>query len=200
LIQTKTYINFLNFIKNENAAEGVVKANDDNKLNQKRKVNLRFMFVSLISPFFVQNVSFFKQLSKDNKKVWLKQSYLLLTWFYHISFLESKKKTKNRIMFFVFPIRLRKFTLTKAPIAHKNWSKEQYQTKFYKFKISYTSRLNENFHVNSVNAGLLFALISKKDFPIFETNVLFLKYYQFFFFLSDTSYFNYYKFINKKTS
>ena len=98
-------------------------------------------------------------------------------------------------MFFVFPIKVRKFTLTKAPMAHKNWSKEQYQTTFYKFKISYKSLLDENFYVNSVNAGLLFSLISKRTFPTFETNLLFLKYYQFFFFLSDAKYFDYNKFI-----
>ncbi len=165
--------------------------------NENRKTCFNFLFVSLISPFFSQNLVLLNQAPSWQKKILLKQSYILLTWVYHLSFVESKKNKKARLAFFVLPVQRRVFTLTKAPIAHKNWSKEQYQTKFYKLKISFSALIDEDFKLNSVDAAALFALITKKQFPNLETNVLFLKYYTVFFHFSDCFYFNFYKFVSK---
>lgn len=171
--------------------------NKTNLLDKKIKYN--FLFISLISPFFSSNIHFFDQLSINSKKVLLKQSYILLTWFYYLSFLEIKKNKKNKLKFFVFPTYRRKFTTTKAPMAHKNWSKEQYQFKFFKIKISFIGLLDDETPVNDTNFSLLFILLNKKNFPSFETNLLFLKYYNFLFYFNDFKFFNFYRFIKKKS-
>ena len=97
------------------------------------------------------------------------------------------------------------FTVTKAPMAHKNWSKEQYKFDFYNFKISVKGlfskknlflkkeKENEKF-VKTVKQVLMIMLITKNTFPKFETNIFLLKNYQSFLSFSDTYYFNYYYF------
>lgn len=61
-------------------------------------------------------------------------------------------------------------------MAHRTRSKEQYKIQFYKFKISFKSRLRSNLpQVNSLDALLMLIMLSKKNLPQFETNVLFLK-------------------------
>ena len=162
-----------------------------------KKINYKFFFISLIPPFLSSNVFFFNQLMIDEKKILLKQSYILLTWFYYLSFLNAKKDKKNKLKFFVLPTKKIKFTLTKAPMAHKNWSKEQYQLKFYKIKIQFKSFFEDENELTRINYSLLFILLAKKNFPVFETNLLFLKYYNFFFFFKDSYYFNLYRFVTR---
>jgi hypothetical protein len=95
----------------------------------------------------------------------------------------------------VLPLNRRKFTLTRAPMAHKTFSKEQYKFQFYKFKITFNAFLKEKCVLNSLNAGLLFVLLSKKFFPQFETNILFLKSCNIVFIVKDKQYFDYFKFL-----
>jgi hypothetical protein len=164
------------------------------KLNQ--KINYNFLFVSLISPSFFSNISFSNQLSTNQKKLLLKQSYILFTWIYYLSFIENKKNKKNKIKIFVLPTHKRKFTKTKAPMAHKNWSKEQYLFKFYKIKISFNSFFDEeNFLINA-DSTFLFLILNKKNFPILESNLLFLKFFNLLFFFKDQNYFNFIKQFN----
>ena len=152
----------------------------------------------MISPFIVNNLRFnFNSLIKE-KKVMLKQSYIILTWFYYISFINQKKNNKNKIKFFILPVQNEKFTLTKAPMAHKNWSKEQYKFNFYKFVVSFKCKLKEDNNISSLNESILFILLTKKNFPFFETNIFFLKNINFLFKFKDRSYFNYYNFLNNK--
>jgi hypothetical protein len=170
------------------------------KLNYNNSLRIKFTFVSLISPFLINNLRFNFNLLTKEKKIMLKQSYILLTWFYYISFINQKKNKKNKVKFFVFPVFNEKFTTTKAPMAHKNWSKEQYKFSFYKFVINFNCHLKEENKVNSLNEFLLFILLTKKNFPFFETNLFFLKNINFFFKFKDQIYFNYYNFLtnNKK--
>ena len=86
----------------------------------KKNINFKFLFISLISPFIVNNVRFTFNSAVKEKKILLKQSYILLTWFYYISFLNQNVNNKNKLKFFVLPTTFEKFTLTKAPMAHKN--------------------------------------------------------------------------------
>lgn len=155
------------------------------------KVFFSFFFVSLISPNFIFNFTNFFSLNPNLKKIQLKNSYILFTWFYYLYFVTKKKNKKIKI--FVLPLKKKILTNTKAPIAHKTWSKEQFNYQFYLFRLSFKSSLSNHYSVSSVNSGLLFVILSKKYFPFFETNILFLKSYFFFFFFIEKNYFNYFK-------
>lgn len=139
---------------------------------------------------FASSRLIFQTQPTDVRKLHLKQSYLLLTWFYYLTFIQNPQKVKS-LNLFVQPLKPQKYTILKAPMAHKTWSKEQIQFKFYKFKISFKSFLMENNRLRSCDEALLFILLSKRFFPVFETNLLFMKNYSFFFYLQDGSFFNF---------
>jgi len=83
-------------------------------------------------------------------------------------------------------------------MAHKNWSKEQYKFSFYKFKINFKFFLKDDNDLISLNSSLFFVLITKKNFPNFETNIFFLKNVNFLFFFKDFYFFNYNYFVFKQ--
>lgn len=146
-----------------------------------------FFFVSLFAPNFLKNFTSFSKPSSNFKKIHLKQSYVLLTWFYYLTMINKNKK---EIGFFVLPKKKYVGTHLKAPIAHKTWSKEQYLFQFYLIKISFKTTTTSNVP-NSINAGFLAIFYSSKYFPVFETNLLFLKYFKFIISLNDKKYFSY---------
>lgn len=129
-----------------------------------KKIIFNFYFTSLISPFLLNNLRFLTDTRISEKKILLKQSYILLSWFYYLTFLNQKMNTKNNLKFAILPSSKKIFTLTKAPIAHKNWSKEQYKFQFFKFKITFNVFLKENNNLDSSNKSILFALLTKKNF------------------------------------
>jgi len=96
------------------------------------------------------------------------------------------------------PIRRKRYTLIKAPMAHKTNSLEQYGFKFYYFKASFFANMGVQSGLSSVDFGALFAVQLKKLFPIFSTNLLLLKYYSITFTVFDINYFNYFTFISKR--
>jgi hypothetical protein len=125
----------------------------------------------------------------------VKQSYLIMTWLYYLTF-TIKQKDEDRIIEFAFlPIRRKMYTLTKAPMAHKTNSKEQIVFKFYKFKVSIKSNFLTEYSLKSIDQGLLSLLNAKYLFPVFDTNLLFLKNYNIQTLLTDKTFFNYYYFI-----
>ena len=77
--------------------------------------------------------------------------------------------------FFVLPTRNQVYTLTKAPIAHKLWSKEQYKFVFYLLRVSFPSCFFVDAQLQSVNQGLLFMLMTNKSLPFFSSNLLTMK-------------------------
>lgn len=89
------------------------------------------------------------------------------------------------------------YTLTKAPMAHKTNSKEQIVFKFYKFKVSIKSNFLTEYSLKSIDQGLLSLLNAKYLFPVFDTNLLFLKNYNIQTLLTDKTFFNYYYFIKR---
>jgi hypothetical protein len=123
---------------------------------------------------------------------------MLLTWFYYLSFLKQPNSSKCALKFIIFPIKKKIFTLTRAPMAHKNWSKEQYKFQIYKFNIFFELKLKKYRAIPSFNASVLFVLLSKNFFPQFETNLFFLKNVTIFFFFFDRDHFNYKKFLEIK--
>lgn len=156
--------------------------------NFKNSAMFSFSFVSLIAPNFITNFTSFFNYSPSLKKIQLKQSYILLTWFYYLTILEKNNK---KLKIFILPIKKRIATHLKAPIAHKNWSKEQYLFQYYLFRVTFKNNFINNETPTSVRNGLLFALLTKKHFPVFETNIFFLKNYKSIYVTKDPFYFNY---------
>lgn len=161
-----------------------------------------FTFISLIAPYLLNNLRLSNITSSPStpKKstILLKQSYLIYTWFYFLktsTIANTKNAKNNSIVFSILPIKRKSYTLTKAPMAHKTNSKEQYVFKFYKFKACITTNFINNYSLNSVDSGLLALLLTNSVFPVFGTNLLLLKYYSITISLCDSQFFNYYSFL-----
>ena len=63
-------------------------------------------------------------------------------------------------------------------MAHKTNSKEQFLFKFYNFKFSFSLSPHESFVPSSIRQGAYVLLLTRRLFPVFETNLLALKYYE----------------------
>lgn len=63
-------------------------------------------------------------------------------------------------------------------MAHKTSSKEQFEFYFYNFKVSFTVPVSPSAVAPSVTAGAHLTALTKFTFPVFESNVLFLKTYK----------------------
>jgi len=158
------------------------------------------LFTSLISPWMLNNVRIFltNKVFISNSRIYLKQSYLLLTWLYYLTFLthftKNHQKKNLSCSFFITPTRFQLYTLLKAPMAHKTYSKEQFTLCFYNIHFNFSFRLV--YKLLTVNTALLFLLLTKAQFPQFETNLLFLKNIHFYFIYESQVYFNYFNCIN----
>ena len=172
--------------------------NKKNEKLTKNKIKFKFIFTSLTSPQIIPHLKFFpiNDLYYNNKNL-IKQSYILLTWFHYLSFIQISSNNKKLLKITTLPTSKKKFTLTKAPMAHKNRSKEQYKFQFHKFKIIFDNFFKDDNGVDKINKSIMFIFILKNSFPQFETNLLFLKTVNISFFIKDLNYFNYYKFLNK---
>ena len=109
----------------------------------------------------------------------------------YLTAIERKNFKKSQISFFIFPVKINKFTSIKAPMAHKSNSKEQFKFQFYSFKVSFDGIILDRLALNSLNKALMFVLLSKNFFPIVETNLLFLKNYQIAFTCKERNFFNF---------
>ena len=85
------------------------------------------------------------------------------------------------------------YTITKAPMAHKTRSKEQFIFKFYHFTITF--KVNNQVIIASNNTSVKalahMLMLTKRLFPVFETNLLYLKYYRVLYPLTDQYFFVY---------
>ena len=165
------------------------------------------MFASLVPPFMNCNLSLLDlqyKSSGNERKHFIKQSYISLTWFYYFlnikidkKILDKKSKKKNIFKLVVLPKKRKFYTLPKAPMAHKDNSKEQFMFEIYFFKVTYVGTLNLNREIKSFNTILLFFNLLNKNDLIFGTNLLLLKYYYILAVFSDSNFFNYNSFTNK---
>jgi hypothetical protein len=137
-------------------------------------LSFHFLFVSLIAPFISPNISLLFRKTGFGTRNLLKSSYVILAWFYYMNSLQ-RNESKTGVRFFVLPTRAQVYTLTKAPIAHKLWSKEQYKFTFYLLRVSFTNCSFVESELRSVNQGLLFMLLAVKSLPFFSSNLLTLK-------------------------
>jgi len=192
---------FSNFQQNNK----LIKLINNNQKNDKGLIVYNFTFISLIAPFLINNLrlsTIGSNLTPSSKtKLLIKQSYLILTWFYYLTISTTlNKKANNSIAFSFLPLKSKSYTLTKAPMAQKTRSKEQFHFKFYVFKVSVKTHLLNEFSLNSLDQTLLAFLITKSTFPIFETNLLFLKNYTLNLRFYDNVFFNYHTFLLNKNS
>lgn len=178
-----------------------------NKNKLKFGFKITTTYVSIINPFLFNHYSFslYKKLcyEKPNEKIYVKQSYIILTWFYYLNLNLNKKQNllSKNIKLVMIPKKIKKFTITQAPIAHKTNSKEQIETLFFSYKMFY-SLYNYDYlslynFFNSLNEILLSILLTKNTISNSETNLLFLKKTKITLSFIDKFFFNYY-FFNKK--
>ena len=143
------------------------------KKNKNSNINYKFYFVSILSPTKINNIRTllnFKIKFNKNKKIIIKQSYILLIWIYYILKFNNKNVKTPKI--FIKPLKKIKFTLIKSPMAHKTFSQEQFLLKFFKLIIVFNINIKINFNFNNF---LLFLLILKKSIKIFGSNFFFLQ-------------------------
>jgi len=107
-----------------------------------------FSFITLLPPST-------KPVTKQNNNITsklvttpfltVKRSYLIVAWLHYlqnsIKGQLSNSKKKNKIFFAFLPTEKKKYTITKAPMAHKTYSKEQIQFRYFKLKISFKAYL-----------------------------------------------------------
>lgn len=76
-------------------------------------------------------------------------------------------------------------------MAHKTNSKEQFLFKYYNFKFSIELKLPLQSAPSTINQGAYSMVLTKELFPVFETNLLFLKYYNVSYSIRDKNFFRY---------
>lgn len=115
-------------------------------------------------------------------KISVKDSYMMASWMSYIKNLSKtspeKATKKNLPSIFVYPPRTKKFTHTKAPMAHKTFSQEQFKFKFYFMSATFTSFADSAgvYTPDSVNKSIYAALAVRQTAPnIFLSNLLILK-------------------------
>ena len=138
------------------------------------KLSFHFVFASLIAPFISPNINLLFRKNTFAAKNLLKNSYVILAWFYYMTSVQ-RSNSATGVRFFVLPTHAQVYTLTKAPIAHKLWSKEQYKFVFYLLRVSFSNCFFVDTELKSVNQGLLFILMSMRSLPFFSSNLLTLK-------------------------
>lgn len=158
----------------------------------KKNIKYSIKLVSIFAPNEASNSSlkinvYSKGSYAKQNKIMVKQSYLILTWLSYLSKIGSDKKLKTKDpltgeeksstpLFFVCPLKQTKLTTTKAPMAHKTFSQEQFKFRFYTFNISFNIISNNlTLNNNSLNKSLYIALLIRLNFIKFSTNMLLLK-------------------------
>lgn len=158
--------------------------------NTTRRIRYSFRFISLIapSPSHLPTEYHSSAYSPLPKRLLLRRSYLILSWLYYLTSATPRLKDKAQPSIAILPARTSKYTLTKAPMAHKTNSKEQFMFKFYKFKFSFNLSVEEDSLPLSPSQGAYALSLTKDLFPSFETNLLFLKTYEITYPMSINSY------------
>jgi len=153
--------------------------NTEAVLTEKRNpasIEYNFNFVSWVAPHLLYNRNR-STLQKQRVRagVRMKKAYTMLTWLYYLTFTVDRQ-TENKVVKFSFlPRRRTKYTLTKAPMAHKTFSKEQFKFQLHKCKVSIRTELADHYRLSSVPALQAAFMITRTTFPNLETNTLFLK-------------------------
>jgi hypothetical protein len=159
-----------------------------NKSSLKKSLRYTYKFASIISPGSLKDMTLIsrsKLTSTNNNSIYIKQSYVLLTWMTYIreaqnsstfkTPTDSEEDSASTPSFFVHPSKTTKLTFLKAPMAHKTFSQEQFISKSYNLTISFNNVFRDQSKINSVNNSLYVALYLRNTYLPTETNLLFLK-------------------------
>jgi hypothetical protein len=164
---------------------------NQNKSTLTKSLRYSYKFASIISPGSLKDMTLVSRAqltSTSSDSIYVKQSYILLTWMTYIRETHSRGNQKKKDTsvdseednistpsFFVYPTKTTKLTYLKAPMAHKTFSQEQFVAKSYSLSISFNNTFREQSTINSVNNSLYVALYLRNTYLPTETNLLFLK-------------------------
>ena len=167
------------------------------KNKEASKITMRYKFVTIVRPGtigirknpYMYNVGqpFF---NKTNKLI-IKQSYILTVWFYYLHNIHTQGKLLGKPHFYITPKNSSKFTLTRAPMAHKTFSQEQYSFNYYYLGVKFS--LTHEKCLDSINKSIFMHLSNRFSKNLLETNLFFLKRFTIGFKSCDTKFFNYNK-------
>lgn len=121
-------------------------------------------------------------------RVTFKKSYYLLYWFKYLSLATKHVTSKRKSSLAILPRSRSIYTLTKAPMAHKTNSKEQFMFNFYHFVFTLTIETPLAQQPSTLEQSAYTALLSKQLFPVFETNLLSLNSYLIVYASRDSNY------------
>lgn len=123
-----------------------------------------------------------------------------MTWFHYLKHSQNitKGASKAGVRFVFIPTRHKRYTLLKAPMAHKTNSKEQFVFRFFNFYVQVRTFLKVNSLKHSFDQTLLMMLLVKATFPVFETNLLLLKSYSISLTTRGGCFFNYSRMIGQQ--
>lgn len=160
-------------------------------LKSSPKIRYSFRFTSLIPPFSPAFLNSAYGLSETSptRRIFLKKSFLVASWLFYLSSQSASLKKNVVPTIAILPAKKQMYTLTKAPMAHKTNSKEQFLFKFYNFKFSIELVISKSLIPQTLNQGAYSFSILHSLFPVFETNLLFLKYYQISYPIKDIQFF-----------
>jgi len=148
-----------------------------NKLKTQPKIKYSFNFISLITPHKITNIRLLNNplvpfRSKKSQKLFTKQSYLLMTWLWYI---QKNHSPSDKPSFAFKPTRIHRTTLIKSPMAHKTFSQEQFQFKFFNLVISFSTPFKHSKGLLNINQVMYLILSLKTTIPFVETNFFMLK-------------------------
>ena len=121
-----------------------------------------------------------------------------MSWFNQFAFASLDVEVKKSLRFATLPTTRSKYTLTKAPMAHKTNSKEQYEFRFYYTVATLNFSLRPGNFVNSVNAAALSIMLCKRSLPLIATSVLLIKHYTIMYYFNDSIFYNYAQFLKSQ--
>jgi hypothetical protein len=158
-------------------------------------------FTTVYTPGTIKNISILEaplksfEKSKPNSahKILVKQSYMMLTWMTYVhNNSYDLRKISSRPSLFVQPIKRRRFTIIKAPMAHKTFSQEQYLFQSYRLTVAFASAQNvEGVPHPTVNQSIALLLKSRQIAQgAHETNLLTLSRLRVCVTASDSDYFS----------
>lgn len=141
---------------------------------------MTYTFYSLFSPSSAKNLGLYlnnsvtsnlsanEEANYRNRKVLIKQSYLLLAWL-NIASKRHSKGSKN-CGFVFLPNKVSKFTMTKAPMAHKTFSQEQFGIEYRRLLVRLPMGTSEPLTLTST---LLSVSVLHSNHLTIGTNLLF---------------------------